>query len=111
MTRCGGATRVVRRHPLDVGGMDGAARSLLGLHDFAAFCKRRQGATTVRTLLDHRWDRRRDGRRSATVVADAFCHTMVRALVGAVVPVGEGRVRSRAAPRCWPAGVRDPGVA
>lgn len=99
---------VLVRGPLDVQRMDAAARSLLGLHDFAAFCKRRQGATTVRTLLDHRWDRAPDGTVQATVVADAFCHSMVRSLVGAVVPVGEGR-----RPVEWPAQVlaarrRDP---
>ncbi|HSO64469.1 MAG TPA: tRNA pseudouridine synthase A [Ornithinibacter sp.] len=83
---------VLVRGPLDVARMDEAARSLLGLHDFAAFCKRREGATTVRTLLHHRWHRAPDGTVEATVVADAFCHSMVRALVGSVVPVGEGRL-------------------
>jgi tRNA pseudouridine38-40 synthase len=83
---------VLVRGPLDVASMDRAARSLLGLHDWAAFCKRRAGATTVRTLLEHRWDRAPDGTVEATVVADAFCHSMVRSLVGAVVPVGEGRL-------------------
>lgn len=83
---------VLVRGPLDVESMDRAARILLGLHDFAAFCKRRRGATTVRTLLDHRWDRAPDGTVEATVVADAFCRSMVRSLVGAVVPVGEGRL-------------------
>ena len=85
---------VVVRGPLDVAAMDEAARSLLGLHDFAAFCRRREGATTVRTLLDHRWARADDGTVEGTVVADAFCHSMVRALVGAVVPVGEGRLEA-----------------
>jgi len=83
---------VLLRGPLDVDAMAAAARALLGLHDFAAFCRRRQGATTVRTLLDYRWERVADGTVQATVVADAFCHSMVRALVGAVVPVGEGRM-------------------
>jgi tRNA pseudouridine38-40 synthase len=82
----------------------------VGLHDFAAFCRRREGATTVRTLIDYRWERRPDGVLEATVVADAFCHSMVRSLVGAVVPVGEGR-----RPVGWPAEVlraaqRDPAV-
>jgi tRNA pseudouridine38-40 synthase len=101
---------VVARRALDVTALDRAARSLVGLHDFAAFCRRREGATTVRTLLEYSWTRAGDGTLEATVVADAFCHSMVRSLVGAVVPVGEGR---RAAD--WPAqvlaaGVRDPGV-
>ena len=76
---------------LDVGAMDAAARALVGLDDFAAFCKRRDGATTVRTLLEYGWERGAEGVLEGRVVADAFCHSMVRALVGAVVPVGQGR--------------------
>ena len=79
------------RRPLDVGAMDEAAQRLVGLRDFAAFCKRREGATTTRTLLEFSWQRLDDGVLAATVRADAFCHSMVRSLVGAVVPVGEGR--------------------
>jgi tRNA pseudouridine38-40 synthase len=79
------------RRPLDVAAMDEAARALVGLRDFAAFCKRREGATTTRTLLEFSWQRLDDGVLAATVRADAFCHSMVRSLVGAVVPVGEGR--------------------
>jgi len=82
---------VAHRRPLDVPAMDAAARELLGLHDFAAFCRRREGATTVRTLLEYHWYRDADGLVVARVVADAFCHSMVRALVGALLPVGEGR--------------------
>ena len=88
------------KKPLDVVAMDEAARSLVGLNDFAAFCKKREGATTVRTLLEYSWARLDDGTLAATVVADAFCRSMVRALVGAVVPVGEGRH-----PVDWPATV------
>lgn len=100
----------VARRELDGRAMDAAARGLVGLHDFAAFCRRREGATTVRTLLEYSWQRLQDGTLAATVVADAFCHSMVRALVGAVVPVGEGRYAV-----AWPAevlarGVRDPRV-
>ena len=91
------------RRPLDVEAMDEAARSLLGLRDFAAFCKQREGATTVRTLLDFSWTRLPDGVLVATVRADAFCHSMVRSLVGAVVPVGEGR-RASDWPRALQAG-------
>ena len=82
---------VLVKEPLDVGLLNAASRNLLGLNDFAAFCRRRVGATTVRTLLDYRWRREQDGTVTATVVADAFCHSMVRALVGVVVPVGDGR--------------------
>lgn len=88
------------KHPLDAGLLDAAAQHLVGLNDFAAFCKRREGATTVRTLLDYRWARAADGTVVATVVADAFCHSMVRSLVGVVLPVGVG-----ARPVDWPAQV------
>ena len=77
--------------PLDEAALQGAADRLLGLHDFAAFCRLRQGATTVRTLLAFRWARDADGTVVAGVSADAFCHSMVRALVGSVLPVGDGR--------------------
>src|SRR6478672_1027292 len=101
---------VVHRRPLDVAAMHEASLALLGLQDFAAFCKRREGATTVRTLLELGWTREPDGTVVGTVVADAFCHSMVRSLVGVVVPVGEGR-----RPVSWPlsimgAGRRDASV-
>jgi tRNA pseudouridine38-40 synthase len=79
------------RHQLDVEAMNEAAMRLVGLGDFASFCKRREGATTIRTLLEYTWRRLDDGVLVATVRADAFCHSMVRSLVGGVVPVGEGR--------------------
>lgn len=77
---------------LDVDAMDAAARSLRGLHDFAAYCKPREEATTIRTLLEYGWHRDASGVLIASVKADAFCHSMVRALVGACVAVGEGRI-------------------
>ncbi len=92
---------VLLKQQLDVDAMEEASRMLLGLNDFAAFCQRREGATTVRTLLDYSWRRRGDGVLEATVVADAFCRSMVRALVGAAVQVGEGR-----RPPEWPAAVQ-----
>jgi tRNA pseudouridine38-40 synthase len=101
---------VLVRGPLDVQAMDTAAHGLLGLHDFAAFCRRRAGATTVRTLLDHRWVRGADGTLEGTVVADAFCHSMVRALTGAVVAVGEGRLGASVLRDVLDAGRRDPRV-
>lgn len=80
------------RATLDAAAMDEAARSLIGLHDFAAYCKPRAEATTIRTLLEFRWRRDAHGVLIAQVKADAFCHSMVRALVGACVAVGEGRL-------------------
>ena len=91
------------RREIDIGPMNEAARLLLGEHDFAAFCRRREGATTVRELLSLSWSRAEppgSGVAVATVIADAFCHSMVRALVGALLKVGEG-VR----PPSWPAEV------
>jgi tRNA pseudouridine38-40 synthase len=107
----------LRRHdtlwnprPLDLTAMNEAASLLLGERDFAAFCRRREGATTVRALRRLDWQRDADGVAVGCVIADAFCHNMVRALVGALIRVGEG-----ARPGSWPAAVlaaavRDPGV-
>lgn len=92
---------VAWRRPLDVDAMSAAAERLVGLRDFAAFCRRREGATTVRTLLEFSWHRLDDGVLAAAVRADAFCHSMVRSLVGALVPVGEGRREV-----AWPAAVQ-----
>jgi tRNA pseudouridine38-40 synthase len=76
---------------LDLDALNAAAATLLGLRDFGAFCRRREGATTVRTLLDLGGARADDGLVTVTVRADAFCHSMVRSLVGALVEVGSGR--------------------
>jgi tRNA pseudouridine38-40 synthase len=78
------------RH-LDESAMNAAADLLLGEHDFAGYCKKREGATTIRRLLTLHWQRDAEGVLTATVRADAFCHSMVRALVGALIAVGEGR--------------------
>jgi len=80
------------RAALDVERMNAAAQTLIGLHDFAAYCKPKDDATTIRTLLAYRWVRDGDGVLVADVKADAFCHSMVRALVGACAAVGEGRL-------------------
>ncbi|ANP73861.1 tRNA pseudouridine(38-40) synthase TruA [Cryobacterium arcticum] len=77
---------------LDLPAMQEAAATLIGLHDFATYCKPRPGATTIRTLQSFDWRRDPDGVLVATVQADAFCHSMVRALVGACVSVGEGKL-------------------
>ena len=78
-------------HPLDLDAMNAAGARLLGEHDFAAFCRRRRDATTVRTLLAVEWTRDEAGVAVARVEADAFCHSMVRSLVGALLEVGDGR--------------------
>ena len=99
------------RRELDVPAMQAAARRLLGEHDFAAFCKKREGATTIRTLLELTWTRDASGVLVGTVRADAFCHSMVRALVGCLVAVGEGRRDADWAGAVLAGGVRDGGVA
>ena len=77
--------------PLDLARLNEASALLLGEHDFAAFCKFREGATTIRTLETFHWERKADGLLVAQVVADAFCYSMVRNLVGSAVCVAEGR--------------------
>ena len=76
---------------LNVDAMNAASAQLLGEHNFVAFCRRREGATTVRELQRLTWTRADDGIVIASVVADAFCQSMVRSLVGAMLAVGEGR--------------------
>lgn len=100
----------VVRGILDVAAMDAAAGALRGLHDFAAYCKPREEATTIRTLLDFGWHRTPRGILIATVRADAFCHSMVRALVGACVAVGEGRLDASDVVRILDERVRVPEV-
>ncbi|WP_026139559.1 tRNA pseudouridine(38-40) synthase TruA [Leucobacter salsicius] len=81
--------------PLDLATMQRASDELLGLNDFTTFCKAREGATAVRDLLSFEWTEAADGAYVARIEADAFCHSMVRALVGAVVAVGSGRIDER----------------
>ena len=76
---------------LDVDLMNKASALVLGHHDFAAFCKFKEGGTTIRTLEKYQWHRDSAGLLIAEVVADAFCYSMVRNLVGAVVCVADGR--------------------
>ena len=77
--------------PLDLDAMNEAVNPLLGEHDFAAFCKARESGTSIRTLKQFRFDRDLMGVIIAKVKADAFCHSMVRSLIGAAVCVGEAR--------------------
>jgi tRNA pseudouridine38-40 synthase len=95
--------------PLDAEAMNAASSALVGLHDFASFCRPREGATTVRTLLELSWVRNGEVL-VGTVRADAFCHQMVRSLVGCLVAVGDGRRPVAWASQILAAGVRDAGV-
>jgi len=90
--------------PLDLAALRAACPPMLGVHDFAAYCRRREGATTVRGLLALDWERDADGLLVMTVQADAFCHSMVRSLVGAMLAVGEGRRTPE-----WPASLLELG--
>lgn len=75
---------------LNQAAMNRLGKALLGLHDWASFCRAREGATTIRTLEKFSWVRDSEGVLCGTVVADAFCHSMVRSLVGAAIAVGKG---------------------
>jgi tRNA pseudouridine38-40 synthase len=102
------------RAELDLDRLNVAATTLLGLRDFGAFCRRREGATTIRTLLDLKAVRVPDGPLAGivecTVRADAFCHSMVRSLVGALVTVASGQRETDWLVAVTHAAVRDPGV-
>lgn len=87
---------------LDVEAMQRAGAALVGLHDFTAFCKQRPSATARRTLQVLDWQRQPEGIVEATVQADAFCHNMVRGLVGCLLAVGDGR-----RPVDWPVSLLD----
>lgn len=97
--------------PLDEAAMNAASLLLVGRHDFASFCKQREGATTIRTLEQLSWARDPDGVLVGTVVADAFCHSMVRSLVGCLIAIGEGRRPVDWADEVLRAALRSPSVA
>ncbi|MEU4370193.1 tRNA pseudouridine(38-40) synthase TruA [Micromonospora chersina] len=86
--------------PLDLAALNAAAAGLVGEHDFAAYCRRKENATTLREVTRLDWRREPDGILVATVQADAFCQNMVRSLVGAMLVAGDGR-----RPVEWPAGL------
>ncbi len=79
------------RRRLDVDSLNVASQSLTGEHDFAAYCRRKENATTVRAVTDLSWRRDPEGIVVAAVAADAFCQAMVRSIVGALLTVGDGR--------------------
>jgi tRNA pseudouridine38-40 synthase len=80
------------RRTYDVALMRDAAVGLLGLKEFGAFCRPRVGATTIRELRMLDVVREESGLILIRLEADAFCHNMVRALVGALCAVGEGKL-------------------
>ncbi|MFJ9371965.1 tRNA pseudouridine(38-40) synthase TruA [Streptomyces sp. NPDC101455] len=114
--RPGGVDPLLRNHvlwhdwELDVDVMDAAAKSLVGEHDFAAYAKKREGASTVREILDFGVRRRGDGVVEIEVRADAFCHNQVRSMVGALVFVGDGHRGAEWPRKVLDARVRDSAV-
>ncbi|MEV8537422.1 tRNA pseudouridine(38-40) synthase TruA [Streptomyces sp. NPDC051572] len=114
--RPGGVDPLLRNHvlwhdwELDVEVMDAAAKSLVGEHDFAAYAKKREGASTVREILDFGVRRRGDGVVEIEVRADAFCHNQVRSMVGALVFVGDGHRGAEWPRKVLDARVRDSAV-
>lgn len=103
-----------RRRPLDAATMNDSAADLIGFKDFAAFCRAREGATTIRNLVELSVRRPEGGLLPGVlefqVISDAFCHHMVRSLIGALVRAGEGSRDVRWPGRVAAAQVRDPGV-
>jgi tRNA pseudouridine38-40 synthase len=83
---------------LDLEAMNEAAFGLIGEHDYTAFCKQRERSTSIREIEVLRWEREPDGTAVLIIQADAFCRSMVRSIVGAFLPVGDGRK-----PVSWPA--------
>lgn len=77
---------------LDIEAMVEAANGLVGVHDFASFCRQRPGATTVREVYETTWFED-DDLVVFEVRARAFCHQMVRSMVGFCVDVGLGRAK------------------
>ncbi|MCW2757910.1 MAG: tRNA pseudouridine synthase [Nocardioidaceae bacterium] len=96
--------------PLDDERMNEAAALLLGEHDFAAFCRKREGATTIRSLVELRCSRDPVGMLVLDVRADAFCHSMVSSLTGCLMAVGEGLHYPEWAADVLTGRRRDPGV-
>ncbi|GAA5227812.1 tRNA pseudouridine(38-40) synthase TruA [Paeniglutamicibacter antarcticus] len=95
------------KREIDVELMAAEAKDMVGRHDFLAFCKPRERATTIRTLTEFSFTRDRSGIVVAHLKADAFCHNMVRALIGACVLVGDGREEPGWVGQRLEAGVRD----
>lgn len=87
--------RALRSVPLNEHLMREGGSHLLGEHDFLSYCKPREGATTIRTLRRLEISRPEIGPDAGLLVldleADAFCHSMVRSVVGTLIEVGRGK--------------------
>ena len=103
-------TLVLGHVRLDEDAVAEASAALLGYHDWAAFAKPRDGATTWRTLREFSWSRDGSGVLEASVAADAFCHHMVRYLVGAALAAGRGVHTAQTLVRIRDSGVHGRGI-
>lgn len=90
---------------LDLDRMNRAARHLVGTHDFASFCRAPKAdpaavnpPSTVRRVLDAEWFEEEADRLCFEIRATAFCHQLVRSIVGMLVDVGRGRVEADSVP-------------
>jgi tRNA pseudouridine38-40 synthase len=79
---------------LDRRAMELACDALIGEHDFGSFCRAQGDATLVRQVLDAGWEEPAPGLLRFRITANAFCQQMVRAIVGTLVEVGNGRRRA-----------------
>ncbi|WP_311389773.1 tRNA pseudouridine(38-40) synthase TruA [Corynebacterium haemomassiliense] len=77
--------------PVDLDAMQACADALVGLNNFAAFCRPKEHATTIRDVHSFTWREVEPQLFEARITADAFCWNMVRALVATCLTVGEGR--------------------
>ncbi|MDU2311653.1 MAG: tRNA pseudouridine(38-40) synthase TruA [Varibaculum cambriense] len=93
--------------PLEETTMQVAAQALCGEHDFLPFAKPREGATTVRTLHSFNISRPGAGIVQAMIRADAFCHSQVRFMMGALIEIGRGKYEPNWVGELLAAGVRD----
>lgn len=82
--------------PLDLGSMRLACDPLIGEHDWSSFCRKppEPTASLVRRVRRAEWHVVDDGLLRFEIEASAFCHQMVRSVVGLLVAVGRGRVRA-----------------
>lgn len=80
--------------PLDLDRLNAASQALIGTHDYFAFCIQRPKASTIREVQKLHWHRNGEGNVVMTIRADAFCHSMVRNIVGALLPIGDGRKKT-----------------
>ena len=90
--------------PLDVAAMEAAAAHLVGEHDFTSFCRRPKVAagepvpSLVRRIDGARWRPLEHDLLRFEIEGSAFCHQMVRSIVGLLVAVGTGKRRAEEVP-------------